>query len=203
MIDRPRHDFLTNKLDPDLLSTPYKIQTNWHVITGAPSCGKSTLINLLSDEGFNTVPESARQYMEREVARGRSLEEIHADAAALQRGIKDIQLEIERGLRADDFAFLDRAVPDTLAWYRIFGLDPNEFLRECFHHRYASVFILDRLPIQLNGFRFEDIDNTGFFDELHVRDYRALGYSIIRVPVLSPEERLAFVLKVLSEQGLM
>ena len=32
-------------LDPALLSTPFKIQTNWHVITGAPSSGKTTMIN--------------------------------------------------------------------------------------------------------------------------------------------------------------
>jgi predicted ATPase len=122
------------------------------VITGAPSCGKTTLINLLADKGFQTVPEGARQYLEREIARGRTIDEIRANAAALQRGIKDMQLGIERGLRAIDFAFLDRAVPDSLAWYRVFGLNPNEILLECFHHRYASVFILDRLPLQLNVF---------------------------------------------------
>jgi predicted ATPase len=33
------------------------------------------------------------------------------------------------------------------------------------------------------------------------RDYSALGYNIVRVPVLPPEERLAFVLERLSEQG--
>ncbi len=194
MPGKSQHDFGTIELDPDLLATPFGVQTNWHVITGAPSCGKTTLINLLADKGFQTAPEGARQYMEREAARGRTLDEIHAHAVALQRGIKDTQLEIEQGLRANDFVFLDRALPDTLAWYRVFGLNPNEFLLECFHHRYASVFILDPLPLQLNGFRFEDIVDIGFFDEIHTQDYSALGYTIIRVPVLPPEERLAFVL---------
>ena len=201
MPENSQHDFRTIELDPGLLSTPFGVQTNWHVITGAPSCGKTTLINLLADKGFQTVPEGARQYMEREAARGRTIDEIHANAVTLQRGIKDMQLEIERGLRANDFAFLDRAVPDTLAWYRVFGLNPNEFLLDCFHHRYASVFILDQLPVQLNGFRFEDVVNTAFFDKLHTQDYNALGYSIIRLPVLPPEERLAFVLEKISEQG--
>ncbi len=203
MPDSSQHDFRTTELDPDLLSTPFGVQTNWHVITGAPSCGKTTLINLLADKGFQTVPEGARQYLEREIARGRTIDEIRANAAALQRGIKDMQLGIERGLRAIDFAFLDGAVPGSLAWYRVFGLNPNEILLECFHHRYASVFILDRLPLQLNGLRFEDDAYTGFLDEWHTRDYSALGYSVVRVPVLPPEERLAFVLERLSEQGLI
>jgi predicted ATPase len=165
------HDFRSIELDPDLLATPFGVQTNWHVITGAPSCGKTTLINLLADKGFRTVQEGARQYMEREVARGRTIDEIHADAVALQRGIKDMQL------------------------------NPNEFLRDCFHHRYASVFILDQLPLQLNGFRFNNVVNTGFFDALHAQDYCALGYNVIRVPVLPPEERFAFVLERISKQG--
>ena len=203
MPDSSQHDFRTTELDPDLLSTPFGVQTNWHVITGAPSCGKTTLINLLADKGFQTVPESARQYMEREIARGRTIDEIREDGAALQRGIKDMQLSIEGGLRAIDVAFLDGAVPGSLAWYRVFGLNPNEILLECFHHRYASVFILDRLPLQLNGLRFEDDAYTGFLDEWIARDHSALGYSVVRVPVLAPEERLAFVLERLSEQGLI
>ena len=203
MLDNPQHDFRTTELDPDLLSTPFGVQTNWHVITGASSCGKTTLINLLADKGFQTVPESARQYMEREIARGRTIDEIRENGVALQRSSDDMQLSIEGGLRAIDVAFLDGAVPGSLAWYRVFGLNPNEILLECFHHRYASVFILDRLPLQLNGLRFEDDAHTGFLDEWHTRDYSTLGYSVVRVPVLAPEERLAFVLERLSEQGLI
>jgi predicted ATPase len=203
MPDNSHYDFRTTELDPDLMSTPYGIQTNWHVITGAPSCGKTTLINLLANKGIKTVSESARQYMEREIATGRTIYEIHANGAALQRRLVDIQLSVEGGLRAIDVAFLDRAVPGSLAWFRVFGLNPNEILLECFHHRYASVFILDRLPLQLDGLRFEDDTFTRFLDEWITRDYSSLGYSVVRVPVLVPEERLAFVLESLSEQGLI
>jgi predicted ATPase len=203
MPDSSQHDFRTVELDPNLLSTPFGVQTNWHVITGAPSCGKTTLINLLADKGFQTVPESAREYMEREIARGRTIDEIRENAAALQRSLEDMQLRIEGGLRAIDVAFLDGALPGSLAWYRVFGLNPNEILPECFHHRYASVFILDRLPFQLNGLRFEDDAHTGFLDEWLARDYSALGYSVVRVPVLAPEERLVFVLERLTQQGLI
>jgi predicted ATPase len=203
MPDSSHLDFRTTELDVDLLATPFGIQTNWHVITGAPSCGKTTLINLLADKGFRTAPEGARLHLEREIARGRTIEEMRSNEVVLQCGIKDMQLEIERRLQADDFIFLDRAVPDCLAWYRVFGLNPNELLRECFHYRYASVFMLDPLPLQLNGLRYKDDVLQSFTDKWHTRDYSALGYSIVRVPVLPPKERLAFVLEVLSEQGLM
>lgn len=195
MPGRTHHQHTTTELDPDLLSAPAGVRTNWHVITGAPSCGKTTLIDLLAGNGFRTVAEGARQYMEGEVARGRTIDEIHVDGAGLQRRVVDVQSRIEAGLRATDVVFLDGALPGSLAWYRAFGLDPNEILPLCLHHRYASVFVLDRLPLRLNGLRFEDDALAGFLDEWIARDYSALGYRVVRVPALAPEERLAFVLE--------
>jgi predicted ATPase len=195
--------FINTELNPDLLETPFKLQTNWHVITGAPSCGKTTLINLLAEQGFQTSQEGARLYLEREIDKGRTLSELRSNEATLQSGIKDMHLEIEYSLEVDTIIFLDRAVVDCLAYYRVFGLDPNEFLEECKRFRYVSVFMLERLPLELNGFRYKDNTVQEFTEEWHIQDYQALGYSILRVPVLPPEERLAFVLDVLSEQGLM
>ncbi len=203
MLDSPQHDLRATELDPDLLSTPFGVQTNWHVITGAQSSGKTTLIDQLVDKGFQTVPENARQYFEEEMARGRTIDEILENGAALERVLIDLQLRIEGGLRAIDVAFLDRAFPDCLAFCRVVGLNPNEILAECFHHRYASVFILDRLPIQQDGLRIQDDALAAFLDEWLARDYGALGYSVVRVPVLRPQERLAFILGRLSEQGLI
>jgi predicted ATPase len=203
MDDGTRRDIGATELDPGLLATPFGVQTNWHVITGGACCGKTTLIGLLADRGFPTVPEAARQLMEKEKARGRTIEEIFEDGAAFERVLKDFQQEIEHRLCATDVVFLDRALPDCLAFFRFFGLDPNEILAECLHHRYASVFVLDLLPLQLDGARIEDDTFTVVLDELLVRDYDALGYHVVRVPVLSLQERLEFVLERLSEQGLL
>ena len=203
MLDSPQHDFRTTELNPDLLSTPFGVQTNWHVITGTVCSGKTTLIDQLSDKGLQTVPEIGRQYLEREMARGRTIDEIRENEAAFTRDLIDMQLRIEGGLRAIDVAFLDRAIPDVLAFCRVAGLNPNEYLAGCFHHRYASVFILDRFPVQQNGIRTEDDTTASLLDVWLARDYNALGYCVVRVPVLSPKERLAFVLERLSEQGLI
>ena len=203
MLDSPQHDFRTTALDPDLLSTPFGVQTNWHVLTGATSCGKTTLIDQLAEKGFQTVPETAHHYIERELARGRTIDDMRKNWAAFQRPLIDMQLRIEGGLRAIDVIFLDRACPDSLAFRRVYGLNPNEILADCFHHRYASVFKLDPLPYKGNGVRDEDAALAGYLDEWHTRDYSALGYNVVRVPVLAPEERTAYVLERLSEQGLL
>ena len=60
MVNDSQRDPGAIELDPDLLSTPFGIQTNWHVITGAVCSGKTTLIDLLADKGFQTVPEIGR-----------------------------------------------------------------------------------------------------------------------------------------------
>ena len=199
MSENHQPDYSAAVLDPDLLATPFKVQTKWHVITGAPCSGKSTLIGQLADRGFRTAPEAARQYFERELAAtGRTIEEIRGDVIPLVHGILSIMLEIERGLDANEVVFLDRGYPDILAFLRQFGLDPNRFLPGCFHHRYACVFMLDRFPVRLDGVRTEDEAAAAYLDEWHYRDYTALGYRVVRVPVLPPQERLAFVLERLA-----
>jgi predicted ATPase len=202
MKDSSRRDSGFTELDPDLLATPFGVQTNWHVITGAVCCGKTTLIDLLADQGFQTVPEIGRQYIEREVAKGRTLDEIFGNAAD-ERAMTDMQRRTEHELRATEVTFLDRALPDYLWFWRLFGLNLNELLAQCFHHRYASVFILDPLPLELDGARIEDDAYTVLLDEALDRDYSALGYRVVRVPVLSAQERLEFVLDRLSEEGLI
>ncbi len=203
MTNNSQHSFNTTELDPVLLSSPFKVETNWHVITGAPCSGKSTLIDQLADMGFQTVPEIARIYIQKEMARGRTVDEIRENGAALERNLIDMQLRFERELQTFDVAFLDRGLPDSLTYCRMKGLDPNEILSECFLHRYASIFVLERIPIQQDDIRIEDDVIAGLIDEWLARDYSALGYSIVKVPVLSPEERLTFVLETISERGLM
>jgi len=203
MINHQDYKFLTTDLDPALLSTPFEIQTRWHVITGAPCSGKTTLIDLVARKGFQTIPEVGREYVEREIARGRKLDEIRASEIIFSNVIKELTLAIERGSRPEDVIFLDRAVPDCLAYHRMHGVDPNIILRDCFHHRYASVFILNRFPTQKDCARIEDDAAAEFLDEWLARDYSSLGYDAVRVPVLPPEERLAFVLERLAEQGLI
>ncbi len=198
-----QHDFRDTELNPDLLSTPFKVQTNWHVITGASCSGKTTLIDQLADKGFRTGPEAARQYFESELAKGWTIDEIREDRATITCQVHDMMVKREIGLRTNEVIFFDRALPDSFAFYRFAGLNPNEILLDCFQHHYASVFLLNRLPYQQDGVRVADDPTAAYFESWTSRDYSALGYNIVRVPVLSPEERLAFVLERLSKQGLI
>ena len=186
-------------LNPDLLATPYSRQTNWHVITGAPCSGKSTLVDQLAARGFQTAPEAARQYFEREMAAtGKTIDQIRNEMEPCVQGITDLMLKIEQELDPNQIVFLDRGFPDCLAFIRQAGMDLNRYLPDCFHYRYAAVFMLDRFPVRQDDVRIEDESAAKYLDQWHECDYAALGYRVVRVPVLPPKERLAFVLENVS-----
>jgi len=203
MADNSQNKFIDTALDPELLSMPFKVQTNWHVITGAPCSGKSTLIDQLAEKGFQTFPEVARQYFAREFAKGRTIDEIRADPAKFTCQILDLWLELQHELEPSEVIFHDRGLPDGFAFYRFAGMNPNDMLPDCFRYRYASVFLLDRLPYQLDDVRVGDDETAAYYESWTLRDFGDLGYKVIRVPVLPPEERLAFILDTLTEQGLL
>jgi len=60
----PQDDFRYTELDPELLSTPFRIHTNWHVV--------------------------GRQYFEAEIAKGRTIGEIREDLAATTHQIYEL-----------------------------------------------------------------------------------------------------------------
>ena len=193
----------TAPLDPLLLSKPFGVQTKWYVLTGAACVGKTTMVNMLADQGYSIIPESAREYFDNELAKGRTLQQICQEGSTVQREIARLQISCERRSKPATEAFLDRALPDSLTFFRVFDMDPNEILPACFQHRYANVFILSRLPFgRRKTLGPEDEATSDFLDEWLVRDYSDLGYNVIRVPVLPPQERLAFILDHVSDPSI-
>ena len=195
MVDDSQDGYLIQELDPQILSTSFEIKTNWHVITGAPCSGKTTIIDLFAQRGYFTAHETAREYFDKEMAKGRTSQEIRESGYTTQSGIFAMQRDLENSLEPGRVIFLDRGLPDTITFNRLFHLDLNGVLTACFRYYYASVFILDRLPfardVKLGP---EDEKPARFIDEWLERDYSSLGYRVVRVPVYSPQERLQFIL---------
>ena len=199
--NQPETKFI--KLDPELVSLSYKMQTNWVVIAGAPSAGKTTLIEQLANKGYNITLEPARLYLDQEFAKGRNIQDIRKDQKKLQHTFLKLQLKMESQLNTGDFIFLDRGIPDQFTYCRIAGLDPNKFVKKCFHNRYKVVFILAPLPFDKDGYRDPEAKIVDYFDEWINRDYQTLGYKTIRVPLLPIHQRLMFVLDHLKQSNII
>ena len=56
-----------------------KASTNWQVITGGPSTGKTTVINMLAERGYKTTIEHARHYIDTMRTEGQTVEELRSN----------------------------------------------------------------------------------------------------------------------------
>ena len=80
----------------------------------------------MTAQGFRTVPEAGRLFVEGERTKGRTTADLLEDGAALQRGVLGLQVRLERSLPVNEVAFLDSGAPTCLAYYRVMGLNPAE-----------------------------------------------------------------------------
>jgi predicted ATPase len=167
----------------------------WYVITGGPSSGKTTTIDLLTKQGFTVAPEQATAIIAEELAAGRTLAEVRAEGEKFQREILKRQIAHEASLSPDETVFLDRGIPDGLGYERYLQLERDPELHAASQNaRYRKVFLLECLPVKIDWNRHEDAQvQQEIHDEIR-RTYIELGFELIDVPHLSPEERVAFIL---------
>ena len=169
--------------------------TNWYVITGGPSSGKTTTVNILKARGYQTTIEHARHFLDTQRVTGRTVAEIRGNQAAFQRGVLEMQIEQEAILDPDALAFLDRALPDALAYYRFLDLPPDSRLLEVLPSAsYRKVFLLDLLPLVSDYARTEDGAAQRKIHDLLREVYAELGHSVETVPALGPDERVDYIL---------
>ena len=105
-----------------------KKKANWYVISGGPSSGKTTTVTLLRERGYHTTIENARHYIDIQRQLGRTLEEIRKNQAGFQLAVLKLQIKQEQSLPPDELVFLDRAIPDALAYYRFLNIKPDPLL---------------------------------------------------------------------------
>lgn len=172
------------------------IETNWYVITGGPSTGKTTTVNLLRDRGYNTTIEHARHYIDTMRLEGQSTKEIVSNKRKFQLGILDMQLEQEASLMPNEMVFLDRAIPDALAYYRFLGLEVDDILTKALGSvNYKKIFMLDRLELVKDYARLENEQDQIRIHKLICEVYRELRFPMLHVPVLKPNLRVDYILQ--------
>ncbi len=172
-----------------------KIETNWIVITGTSSSGKTSLINELGKRKFKIEPEVPRILIQTKLDSGLSLDDILKDEQSLEIEITK-QEEINQDKRnPNDVIFLDRSSGDRIGYDRYLGMDTTESFRIASKYKFKDVFIFDPLPFEKDGVRLENQEQAMILDKLFEQGYIDLGYSPIRVPVMSIEDRASMILR--------
>ena len=170
-------------------------RTNWYVITGAPCSGKTAVISALEQLGYPVVHEVARAYIDEELQKGKSIAKIKSDVLFFERHILYKKIEIEKSLSKDATVFLDRGVPDSIGYYILEGLYPDEPIQQSKQNRYKKIFFFERLLFEKDGVRSEDDKIAAELDRIIKESYHMLGYDIISVPILTVKDRVDFILK--------
>jgi predicted ATPase len=171
--------------------------TNWFVLTGPPSSGKTSVLLELAARGFRTSPDVSRQYLESLLAGGATKDEARANPAGLQRSILTRMLDVESRLPVNEPVFLDYGLPDNLAFWEIANLELiSSVWRAALRFRYRHIFLFDPLPFVDDSIRVESHDRPKQLSATLSAYYRALGYQWTRVPPAPISERLALVLDV-------
>jgi len=169
-------------------------QTNWCVITGAPCSGKTAVIDELKRRGFHVINEVARAYIDEQLAEGLLLYQIKADELQFERHILNEKVRIEVSLSANETVFFDRGLPDSIAYFKLSGIDSTEPLKKSGYHRYKHVFFFERFGFSKDQVRSENEATADKLDFLIYDSYRMLGYDLVPVPKLPILERADFIL---------
>ncbi len=167
----------------------------WYVLTGGPCAGKTTLIDELKSRGYSVLPEPARAVIAGKLASGMTMQEILAAPVAFEHDIISRHVELESEVPKDQLLFLDRGIPDNIAYCRKFNTPMDDFFRRAIDSaQYRKIFLLDRIDFVIDAERYETPEEAKWIHDEIRRVYEELGYEIVQVPVIPVPERADFVL---------
>ncbi|WP_218827752.1 ATP/GTP-binding protein [Rubricoccus marinus] len=176
--------------------------TNWCLITGTTSSGKTTLCESLSGRGAMVTPEVTRLLFSSLMERGVTRERLEANDHEVRNLVLDHVLLLHERLAAASSAtiFFDRGLIDQFAFFGISGIaDSSRIVREATTVRYQHVFVLEPLQFVPDGIRTEDPERRRRLHDLILKYSEALGYDPILVPALAPDDRVEFVLRAMGQ----
>ncbi|RKE94932.1 AAA family ATPase [Ichthyenterobacterium magnum] len=172
------------------------------VITGGPGTGKSSIINELKKRAFVCFDEVSRQVTLD--ARKKGIEQLFLTEPLLfsEMLLKARTQQFHDAEKIEnEFAFLDRGLPDVLAYMDYVKSDyPSHFIEVCKAHIYDQVFVL--APWQeifiSDSERYENFDQAVEIHENLLKTYKTYNYNLIDVPFGSIENRADFILDALN-----
>lgn len=172
------------------------------VITGGPGTGKSSIVDELKKRGQICFDEISRQVTLE--ARKKGIEQLFLTEPLL---FSELLLEgrLKQFYDADQYEgstiFLDRGLPDVLAYMDYFGTNYQiDFVETCQINRYDQIFIL--APWQdifvSDSVRYENFEQSELIHKHLLNSYKNFGYNLIDVPFESIEKRADFILDTLN-----
>lgn len=172
---------------------------NWYVVTGVPSSGISTLASALQPYVDKIFPEAARTLIDRNLKKGIPVAVTRKDEGEFQKKVLRMKRLREARSRTDKIYIFERGVPDSIAYFKIAGLDTTPIKN--YSGRYRKIFFLEPLRYKKDYARTESKDVRNMLNKMLLASYTDLGYKVVFVPAVSVEERVKIVLSHLNKDS--
>lgn len=172
------------------------------LLIGGPSTGKTTLINHLKTLGYPCLEEVSREVTKR--AQKEGIDQLFLEKPLLfSQLLKDARIEQFKQVATfdTDFVFIDRGIPDTVAYMDYIGQTyTQEFIEDCKTYIYDTVFIL---PLwkeihETDGERYENFEQAQEIQKHLLDTYIHYGYTPIEVPIGDVASRARFIINTLK-----
>ena len=168
------------------------------VIIGGPGTGKTTIIEGLLAKGFCCYPEISREVTLE--AKKQGIEQLFLEnpllfSELLLEGRKKQFYNAQK--EPHDIIFLDRGIPDVLAYMHYIGDSyPAFFDLACREHIYTKIFLLPPWEeiYESDNERYENFEQATLIYNHLTETYQKYGYHLIEVPKGTVEERISFIL---------
>lgn len=178
------------------------MKTKKIIITGGPGTGKSTIINELIKRGYACLEEISRQVTlqaQREGIDQLFLTNPLLFSELLLKGRQQQFIEAES--LDSEIVFLDRGIPDVLAYMDFIGDPyPESFVDICKTSVYNTVFVLKpwEAIYTSDNERYESFEQALKIHDHLVNTYKNYNYTLIDVPFDTIENRTDFILNVVT-----
>ena len=168
------------------------------VITGGPGTGKTTIIDALIEQGYACFPEISRNITLN--AKKEGIDQLFLDKPLLFSELLldgRIKQHIQASQDSSEIVFLDRGIPDILAYMHYIGDEyPPLFDHACSEYSYTKVFVLPPWEniYEEDEARYENFEQAKLIHTHLYETYLKYGYKLIDVPIGTVEDRIQFIL---------
>lgn len=200
------------------------------VLTGSVCVGKTTVINLLSKQGYATFPEFSRALINEELEKEKAgfinpilpwtnpavFQDVYAKRQVVEENRIEAYLKNKKlnskavdSIDTSTCIFMDRCIVDGIAFCQhakvAIPKEIDEHVQKIRNEDadYNLIFILE----PLNQYHFDEgrvlkPDESLAIQGLIEKSYKDYGYTLISVPFMPPKERVRFILdKVLEYEN--
>lgn len=172
------------------------------LLIGGPSTGKTTLLNYLKNLGHTCLEEVSREVIRN--AQEKGIDQLFLEKPLLfSELLRDARISEHKEVNTytGEFVFIDRGIPDTVAYMDYIGQAyPSAFIDACENYLYDHIFILPlwkEIHVK-DGERYETFEEAQKIQEHLINTYKHYGYLPVEVPTGLVKDRASFILKTLT-----